>query len=85
MLLLTGMNSKTQVLYSEDTKPLRPVTKLFDNDNSGQGQYHFGILKKPTAIEGVPDITQGGYQPKKINEGVIFGGIFQEDGTTTLS
>jgi hypothetical protein len=27
----------------------------------------------------VGDITQNGFQPDGINEGVIFGGIFQED------
>jgi hypothetical protein len=47
------------------------------NSVSGQGEYHFGILKKP--IGGGSDITKSGYQPSNINEGVIFGGIFQED------
>jgi hypothetical protein len=53
------------------------VSKVVSNSVSGQGEYHFGILKKP--IGGGSDITKSGYQPSNINEGVIFGGIFQED------
>lgn len=50
---------------------------MLDNDISGQGQFHFGVLKKP--VGGVGDITKNGFQPAGIDEGVIFGGIFQED------
>jgi hypothetical protein len=65
------------VTYSKDGAPLRPVTGSLSNDISGQGQYHFGLLKKPTGK--FSDMTKEGYQPKRINEGIIYGGIFQED------
>jgi len=42
--------STTQILYSEGTAPLVAATEILPNDISGQGQYHFGLLKKPTAI-----------------------------------
>jgi len=67
----------TQVYYSTGSNPLASVSKAVSNSVSGQGQYHFGILKKP--IGGGSDITKSGYQPSNINEGVIFGGIFEED------
>lgn len=66
------------VLYSTDYNPLRAVTRTLSNDLSGQGQFHFGLLKKPTG-EGLNDITKEGYQPSGINEGVIYGGIFEEN------
>jgi len=47
---------------------------------SGQGQFHFGVLKKPT--DGGDDIVHNGFQEAGINEGIIFGGIFQEDSST---
>jgi Glycoside hydrolase 131 catalytic N-terminal domain len=53
------------------------VTDVLSNDVSGQGQFHFGLLKKP--VNGVGDITKNGDQPDGIDEGIIFGGIFQED------
>ncbi|CZR68734.1 related to endoglucanase c [Phialocephala subalpina] len=55
--------------------------KAVKNDVSGQGEYHFGILKKPTG--GGSDITKSGFQEGGINEGVIFGGIFEEDSSAT--
>lgn len=63
--------------YSTNNAPLASVSKAVTNKISGQGQYHFGILKKP--IGGGSDIPHNGFQPKNINEGVIFGGIFMED------
>ena len=54
------------------------ATEALPNDISGQGQYHFGILKKPTG-EGLTDITKSGFQPAGIDEGVVYGGIFMED------
>lgn len=44
------------------------------------------MLKKP--VNGGADITKSGEQPSGINEGIIYGGIFQEDstgGVVTLS
>ncbi|RDL42347.1 Uncharacterized protein BP5553_02326 [Venustampulla echinocandica] len=76
--LALNFNSRTtQVYYSTGNNPLASVSKAVSNNLSGQGQYHFGLLKKP--IGGGSDITRNGYQPSNINEGVIFGGIFEED------
>ncbi|KAK2614638.1 hypothetical protein N8I77_001447 [Diaporthe amygdali] len=76
----------TQVFYSTGNDPLAQVTEPLTNDISGQGQYHFGVLKK--GVNGGADITKDAFQPSGINEGIIFGGIFQEDSsasTITLS
>lgn len=70
-------NSTTQVFYSTGSDPLAQVTEALPNDISGQGQYHFGVLKK--GVNGGADITKDGQQPAGINEGIIYGGIFQED------
>ncbi|KAK4040411.1 hypothetical protein C8A01DRAFT_15698 [Parachaetomium inaequale] len=67
----------TQVFFSTGEDALVAVTDVLQNDVSGQGQFHFGVLKKP--VGGVGDITKNGFQPDGIDEGVIFGGIFQED------
>lgn len=56
------------------------VTAAIKNDLSGQGQFHFGALKKPTGV-GLTDITKQGFQESGIDEGVIYGGIFEEDST----
>ncbi|KAK0741987.1 hypothetical protein B0T21DRAFT_360501 [Apiosordaria backusii] len=70
----------TQVFFSAGTDPLEAVTQVIPNDVSGQGQFHFGVLKKPT--DGVGDITRNGFQEAGIDEGIIYGGIFQEDSST---
>ncbi|KAK8010179.1 hypothetical protein PG990_009144 [Apiospora arundinis] len=70
----------TQVFYSQGTDALKEQTKALANDNSGQGQFHFGILKK--GLGGGSDITKEGIQEAGIDEGVIFGGIFNEDSST---
>lgn len=74
------------MFYSTGNDPLAQVTEPLPNDISGQGQYHFGVLKK--GVNGGADITKDAQQPAGINEGIIFGGIFQEDSsasTITLS
>lgn len=68
------------MFYSAGTDALAQVTDAVANDVSGQGQFHFGLLKKP--IGGGSDITKSGFQPSGINEGVIYGGIFEEDSST---
>ncbi|KAJ4418005.1 hypothetical protein N0V82_005857 [Gnomoniopsis sp. IMI 355080] len=76
----------TQVFYSTGADALAQVTEAVPNDVSGQGQFHFGLLKKP--VNGGADITKSGFQPSGIDEGLIFGGIFEEDttgGSATLS
>ena len=72
------MNSTTQVLYSTGCLALANVTAALPNDISGQGQFHFGILKKPTG-DNLTDITKQGFQESGINEGMIYGSIFEED------
>jgi hypothetical protein len=57
------------------------VTDAVSNDVSGQGQFHFGVLKKPIG-EGITDPTTQGYQESGINEGIIYGGIFEEDSSS---
>ena len=68
--------STLQVYYSKGAEPLKSVTSAVSNDNSGQGQYQIGILKKPT---GTSDVVNSGYQQKNLNEGLIYGGLFLED------
>ncbi|KAK3317931.1 hypothetical protein B0H66DRAFT_555839 [Apodospora peruviana] len=70
----------TQVFFSTGVAPLKAVTQAVANDVSGQGQFHFGVLKKPT--DGGADITKSGFQEAGIDEGIVFGGIFQEDSAT---
>ncbi|KAL0933967.1 uncharacterized protein CTRU02_210766 [Colletotrichum truncatum] len=67
----------TEVFYSQGNSALKSQGKPVENNISGQGQYHFGMLKKP--VNGGDDITKSGDQPSNINEGIIYGGIFQED------
>ncbi|KAK3955950.1 hypothetical protein QBC32DRAFT_367268 [Pseudoneurospora amorphoporcata] len=69
-------NTTLQVYYSKGNEPLRNVTKAVSNNNAGEGQYQFGILKKPT---GTDDVVNKGYQESWIDEGQIYGGIFIED------
>ncbi|KAH8882963.1 hypothetical protein GQ53DRAFT_798555 [Thozetella sp. PMI_491] len=66
-----------QVFFSTANNALSQVTQALKNDLSGQGQFHFGVLKK--GINGSGDITKNGEQEPGIAEGIIFGGIFEED------
>ncbi|EXF80192.1 hypothetical protein CFIO01_12350 [Colletotrichum fioriniae PJ7] len=68
-----------QVFYSTDNNDLEAQGEPQLNDIKGQGQYHFGILKKPVGGQG--DITKNGFQPDGIDEGIVYSGIFQEDST----
>ncbi|GJD01130.1 hypothetical protein ColKHC_09955 [Colletotrichum higginsianum] len=67
----------TEVFYSQGTSALKSQGAAVPNIIAGQGQYHFGILKKP--VNGGADITKSGDQPAGIDEGLIYAGIFQED------
>lgn len=67
----------TQVFYSTGKSPLKQVTKPIANDLSGRGQFHFGMLKK--GIGGGDNVVVDAFQPTGIDEGVIYGGIFEED------
>jgi hypothetical protein len=76
---LNRLHRTTQVFYGIDDAQLLPQTLAEPNDVSGGGQFHFGLLKKP--VGGVGDITVNGFQPANIDEGLYYGGIFQEDST----
>ncbi|KAJ8125387.1 hypothetical protein O1611_g8252 [Lasiodiplodia mahajangana] len=67
----------TQVFYSQGNDALVAQTEALANDVSGQGQFHFGVLKK--GLNGGDDIVKNGEQEAGIDEGIIFGGIFEED------
>ncbi|KAG5982188.1 hypothetical protein E4U55_002206 [Claviceps digitariae] len=77
-LRLDFTQNTTEVLYSTGLNVLKPVTGLRSNDISGQGQYHFGLLKK--GLNGNGD-SKKGFQESGIHEGIIYGGIFMEDGS----
>jgi len=59
-----------QVFHSTENNPLVQVTEALPNDNTGNGEYHFAVLKNAV----------GGQQPPIAGaEAVVFGGIFMED------
>ena len=62
--------------YSKGDEALKSVTQAVTNDNSGEGQFQTGLLKKPT---GTSDVVNAGYQESGIKEGLIYGGLFIED------
>ncbi|PQE16337.1 hypothetical protein CJF32_00006233 [Rutstroemia sp. NJR-2017a WRK4] len=68
----------TQILHSTALLPLKNVTTPLSNNISGRGQYHFGMLKKPTDTPSGGDITKSGFQEAGIDERVVYGGIFME-------
>ncbi|TLD05161.1 uncharacterized protein PgNI_09303 [Pyricularia grisea] len=66
-----------RIYYSKNDEPLKAAScTASPNDNSGEGQYQLGLLKKPT---GTDDVVNSGYQASGIDEGLIYGGIFLED------
>jgi len=78
--LLTCTDSTLQVYYSKDDEPLKSVTNAVTNDNSGNGQYQIGILKKPT---GTSDVVNSGFQSKSLNEGLVYGSLFLENSASS--
>ncbi|TDZ16663.1 hypothetical protein Cob_v010277 [Colletotrichum orbiculare MAFF 240422] len=70
----------TEVFYSTDNSALKSQGAAVANNIAGQGQYHFGVLKKP--VNAGSDMTKSGDQPANIDEGIIYGGIFQEDSSS---
>jgi hypothetical protein len=64
-----------EAYYSQGFETLSSVA-MASNDNSGEGQYQIGILKKPT---GTDDVVNSGYQESPVDEGLIYGGLFIED------
>jgi hypothetical protein len=77
-LVLDFNSNEIEVLYSHDCDELKAQTKLLPNDLSNLGEFHFGVLKKPTGPAGI-DITKQGFQEVGIHEGVTYGGIFEEN------
>ena len=77
--LKLNFNANTvEVFYSRGQASLKSQGPPKPNDLSGLGEYHFGALKKPTG-DGLTDITKQGFQESGIHEGIIYGGIFEED------
>lgn len=77
-LVLDYTSNQVEVFYSKGSEPLARKTKLLANDLSNLGQYHLGVLKKPTGPPGI-DITKQGFQEAGIHEGLIYGGMFEEN------
>ncbi|KAF3319562.1 hypothetical protein TWF173_000182 [Orbilia oligospora] len=79
-------NNLITVYYSTGLSPLAKVVGPVGNDASGKGQFHIGLLKLPTGPAGI-NVVKEGYQSKRPNEGLTYGGIFIEDtsvGSVTL-
>ncbi|CZT19417.1 related to endoglucanase c [Ramularia collo-cygni] len=76
-LLLDFSQNVLQVYYSIDNEELVPQGGAVANDLTGNGQFHIGLLKKPTGVN-LTDITKQGFQESGIDEGIIFGGAFEE-------
>ncbi|KAF4555593.1 Hypothetical protein D9617_2g055550 [Elsinoe fawcettii] len=76
--IVQDFNANTiQLYYSTGNAALTARTEAVPNDNSGAGEFHFGILKKPVTDD--PDVTKKGYQSSGIDERLSYAGIFQED------
>lgn len=77
-LTLDFQSNTLQVYYSKGQDKLQAQGSAVSNDLSDGGQFHIGMLKKPTGT-GLGDISRQGYQESGIDEGIIFGGGFEED------
>ncbi|RKF73890.1 hypothetical protein GcC1_087027 [Golovinomyces cichoracearum] len=77
-LTLDFDDNHISVYYSKGSSPLQNVLTRTPNDLTGRGKFHFGMLKKGIS-GGKGDITKNAFQPSNIDEGIILGGIFQED------
>lgn len=65
--------------YSCGLEPLKDVTGPLPNNLTGGGQFHAGVLKKPTNLADLSQQAFEGYQESGIHEGLIYGGIFIEN------
>lgn len=77
-LVLDYDNDQVLVYYSQGSSKLSRKLSFVANDLSNLGQYHLGLLKKPTGPPGI-DITKQGFQAVGLDEGLVYGGIFEED------
>ena len=80
-LTLDFSQNTVQIFYSSNNASLERQGPAVGNDLSGHGEFHVGLLKKPTGL-GLTDITTQGFQEGGINEGMIFGGVFEEDSSS---
>ncbi|KAI9662500.1 MAG: hypothetical protein M1821_008667 [Bathelium mastoideum] len=80
-LTLNFDQNTVQIYYSSNNASLTSQGPAVSNDLSGNGSFHVGLLKKPTGL-GLTDITTQGFQESGINEGMIFGGVFEEDSSS---
>jgi len=79
-------NNKITVYHSHGQEALKKTVGPIPNDASGKGQFHIGLLKLPTGPAGI-NVVKEGYQSKRPNEGLTYGGIFIENtsaGAVTL-
>jgi len=77
-------NNLISVFHSTNNAPLAQVVQSTSNDATGKGQFHVGVLKLPMPPS--TDVVHMGFQESGINEGIIYGGVFVESGSTvTLS
>ncbi|TID25162.1 glycoside hydrolase family protein [Venturia nashicola] len=75
-ITLDYTKNTAQLYHSVGNAPLKSITGVVKNDNSGGGQMQIGLLKKPT---GTKDVVNSGTQQSNFEESLIFGGIFVED------
>lgn len=68
--------SEVTIFYSKGKSALKKVAGPISADLSGGGQYHCGMLKKPT---GTSDVANAGFQESPLDESQIYGGLFLED------
>ncbi|USP78074.1 glycoside hydrolase family 131 protein [Curvularia clavata] len=68
--------NQVTIFYSAGKAALKKVAGPLNVNLAGGGQYHMGMLKKPT---GTSDVANAGFQESPLNEGQIYGGLFLED------
>ncbi|KAI1259897.1 glycoside hydrolase family 131 protein [Xylariaceae sp. FL1019] len=77
VLLRHGTQYPAGLLLANEDALFAQTEEASANDVSGQGQFNFGVLKKgPNRGD---DIVTNGEQESGINEGIIFGGLLEED------
>lgn len=78
VILLDYTQNALQLFYGiDDEEPVAQGDGVVANDLSANEEFHIGLLKKPTGVN-LTDITKEGFQEKGTDEGVIFGGAFEE-------
>ncbi|OCL10475.1 hypothetical protein AOQ84DRAFT_426968 [Glonium stellatum] len=80
-------NNLIQILYSTGDLPLQIVTPLSSTNLSGippttLGETHFGLQKRPFGAN-LTSFLYHGTQEVGIHEGIVYGGIWQEDSKVT--